>query len=452
MKALFRRRLLLFGAGILSIIAVPCITVLLIFEQYAALAAVLTAVLAAGIGLFFAARYVAGGLAQSVAEPLNVLSFEEAEQQCPYEEVRPLMRRVAELQRSMEVQGEDLSDQRKRLDVLLDNMREGLILMDADGEILIYNSAAMYLLGQDMPLPDQFSVYDLHDSTEFRTLIENAIGGTHGETMVYSDEMVCQLIAGPVERPVHDARPGGGAVLVLLDVTEREKRDVLRREFTSNVSHELKTPLTSIYGIADMLATGLVKSEDIGGFAGRIRDESSRMIALIEDIIRLSRLDDESFSEETIPIDLYGIAEAVLLQLSSAAAARKITITLHGGSAYVMGVPVIIEEMIYNLCDNAIKYNVEGGNVKLTVKQTPQQSIISVSDTGIGVAPADRDRIFERFYRVDKSHSRQIGGTGLGLSIVKHGAAFHNAVIDLKSQLGKGTKISLRFPKVMPES
>ncbi len=357
------------------------------------------------------------------------------------EKIAALEAKIAELEATLESQQLHLNTQHERFRVLIENMREGLILIGESGSILTYNSAALELLNAEPPT-EGMTVFDLHESTAVRDTISNAIKGIHGETVLYIGDTACQLIANPVSSGTLKS----GAVLLLLDITEREKRDALRREFTSNVSHELKTPLTSIYGIADMLESGMVRSEDISGFSRRIRTESARMIALIEDIIRLSRLDDESFTEETIPIDLYDIAEAVKTQLTAAANERSITITLSGFPIYLQGVPVIVEEMVYNLCDNAIKYNVIGGTVRINVSKRGQYAAISVADTGIGIALADRDRIFERFYRVDKSHSRQIGGTGLGLSIVKHGAAFHNAKIELESQLGKGTTMTLLFP------
>lgn len=396
--------------------------------------------------------WLAKYLARRLAEPLNKLYFEQALQQCPYPELQPMMQRMAKLHRSMVAQRADLSDERNRLYVLVENMREGLVLTDADGRILVYNNAALQLLGTPQNATPPLTLSELSSSSEFQALMRSVLQGNSGEIILYADDIACQLFASPVRTSVQENALPDGVVLILLDVSEREKRDTLRREFTSNVSHELKTPLTSIYGIADMLATGMVKSEDVSGFAVRIRDESSRMIALIEDIIRLSQLDDESFSAELVPIDLYHVAGSVLLQLRPAAEQRHISITLHGGSAPIMGVPVIVEEMLYNLCDNAIKYNVDSGSVELSVRYIGQHSVFTVSDTGIGIPAADLDRIFERFYRVDKSHSRQIGGTGLGLSIVKHGAAFHNAVIDLHSTPHKGTEITLRFPAAEAES
>ncbi|MBR6760554.1 MAG: PAS domain-containing protein [Oscillospiraceae bacterium] len=438
----------LLGGGVVLLMALLCAGILWQFDLMEAMPWLLIGVIAVGILLGIAAVLCSRTATKSIAATVNALPFDGKAEESIYSELLPLMHRIAELHHRMEEQRYDLSDQRERLQILMENMREGLILTDSTGEILTYNSAALHLLGKDSHMVHPpHSVYALNDSAVFHEIVSEALGGEHGETVVYSGDLACQLIANPVANPAADVHETGGVVLVLLDITEREKRDALRREFTSNVSHELKTPLTSIYGIADMLATGLVKSEDVSGFSRRIRDESSRMITLIEDIIRLSRLDDDSFSEEVVMIDLYQTANAVLMQLQPTAEEKHLTMTLRGSSVTMRGVAVIVEEMLYNLCDNAIKYNIEEGSVKMTVKQTPHHAIFTVTDTGIGVSPADCERIFERFYRVDKSHSRQIGGTGLGLSIVKHGAAFHNAKIEMKSQLGKGTKISLLFPR-----
>lgn len=441
-----------YATGVLLLLAFVCTVILAAAEQYVILGIFWGIILILLLMIPLLSARLAKHLAQHLAEPLNKLYFEQALQQCPYPELQPMMQRMAELHRRMVAQRADLSDERNRLSVLVENMREGLVLTDADGRVLVYNNAALQLLNTPPNGTPPLTVSDLNSSNEFRTLMQSVLQGNRGETVLYMDDTACQLFASPVCTSVQENALPDGVVLILLDVSEREKRDVLRREFTSNVSHELKTPLTSIYGIADMLSTGMVKPEDVSGFAVRIRDESSRMIALIEDIIRLSRLDDESFSAELVPIDLYHVAGAVLLQLRPAAESRHISITLHGGSAPIMGVPVIVEEMLYNLCDNAIKYNVDGGSVKLAVRHIGQHSVFTVSDTGIGIPAADCERIFERFYRVDKSHSRQIGGTGLGLSIVKHGAAFHNAAIDLHSTPHKGTEITLRFPSAETEA
>ncbi len=227
---------------------------------------------------------------------------------------------------------------------------------------------------------------------------------------------------------------------------EHERRDRYRREFTANVSHELKTPLTSISGYAELLRAGLVKEEDIGRFAGKIHDEAQRLVTLVGDIIRISQLEDGEAEVEKEPVDLLAVCERIVERLSVAAGAKNVRILVGGEPATVLGVPQIIDEMVYNLCDNAIKYNVEQGTVWLTVNRTEQAVSLSVQDTGIGIPEKEQGRVFERFYRVDKSHSREVGGTGLGLSIVKHGAAYHGAAIELESRLGEGTRIRVLFP------
>ncbi|MCR5306131.1 MAG: PAS domain-containing protein [Oscillospiraceae bacterium] len=399
----------------------------------------------AGIGLimlfplFLVSRY----LSERLSDECSKFHVGEPEFLMALPELRPLAEQLTGLKSQIAEQVSELQEQKTQLQTLTDNMQEGLLLIDTEGGILICNPAALRLLGSEKEDMRPDSVYEINDAPALHELISKALQGTRASTVLYIGENACQLIANPVSG---DNEVITGAVLVLLDVTEREQRDVLRREFTSNVSHELKTPLTSIYGIADMIESGMVRTEDISGFARRIRDESGRMISLIEDIIRLSRLDDESFSGEVLPLDLYEIASEVLMQLQPAADAKQITLSLHGDPAKMHGVPVIVEEMLYNLCDNAIKYNKDHGRVIMTVSRTEHSVIFRVEDTGIGIPQADRERIFERFYRVDKSHSRQLGGTGLGLSIVKHGAAFHHAEIRLQSQLGIGTDISLIFP------
>ena len=396
-----------------------------------------------GLLLIAPLYFISGRMAHSIGQKLKRLRIDSKSVIEQYPELKPLARQVTSLKAQIDTQMNELTGQQEQLKVLTDNMQEGLLLVSAAGRVLSYNRAALQLLGKEGLTDDYFPVYDLSESKIFRRLVRQTLNGIRGSATLTVGDHAVQIIANPV---IRDSRLTG-AVLVLLDVSEREKRDALRREFTSNVSHELKTPLTSIYGIADMMESGMVKKKDIGGFARRIRDESARMITLIEDIIRLSRLDDESFTEEILPLDLYEVANTVLEQLRAAADARGITMELEGDSAPMQGVPVIVEEMLFNLCDNAIKYNNDNGSVKMKVTCTDQQAIFSVADTGIGIPQADQKRIFERFYRVDKSHSKQIGGTGLGLSIVKHGAQFHSASIELESQPGSGTTITLFFPR-----
>lgn len=441
-KMLFRK--LLIGMGLTLLLCLLVYPLLLPTENYFRLAAQLfVPALFVGAVLMIPLYVLSDRFSKEIAGELKKLRIDSKSTLSQYPELRPISRQVTSLKAQIDTQMNELTGQQEQLRVLTDNMQEGLLLVSAAGRVLSHNRAALRLLGQSDMDEDYFSVYDLIENETFRRLVKNALNGIRGNAAMTVSDTAVQIIANPVVRENRLT----GAVLVLLDVTEREKRDALRREFTSNVSHELKTPLTSIYGIADMMESGMVKKKDIPGFAKRIRDESSRMIALIEDIIRLSRLDDDSFSEEVHPIDLYEIACNVREQLLAAAEQKHITVTLKGESAPMQGVPVIVEEMLYNLCDNAIKYNEENGSVTIKVTGTEQQTIFSVSDTGIGIPQADKERIFERFYRVDKSHSKQIGGTGLGLSIVKHGAQFHNATIELDSQLGSGTTITLFFPR-----
>lgn len=441
-KMLFRK--LLIGMGLTLGLCLLVYPLLLPTENYFRLVAqLLIPAVFVGAILIIPLYIISERFSKEIAAALKKLRIDSKSTLTLYPELRPISRQVTSLKAQIDTQMNELTGQQEQLRVLTDNMQEGLLLVSAAGRVLSHNHAALQLLGQTDSGEDYFPVYDLSENEAFRQLVKQALNGIRGSATITVSDTAVQMIANPV---VRDNRLTG-AVLVLLDVTEREKRDALRREFTSNVSHELKTPLTSIYGIADMMESGMVKKKDIAGFAKRIRDESARMIALIEDIIRLSRLDDDSFSEEVLPIDLYEIACNVQEQLRGAAESKHIIMTLEGGSAPMQGVPVIVEEMLYNLCDNAIKYNEENGSVTVKVTCTEQQTIFTVSDTGIGIPQADKERIFERFYRVDKSHSKQIGGTGLGLSIVKHGAQFHNATIELDSQLGGGTTITLFFPR-----
>ena len=252
----------------------------------------------------------------------------------------------------------------------------------------------------------------------------------------------CQVMANPVLRDGEVE----GAVVVVLDITEQEERENLRREFTANVSHELKTPLTSISGFAEIIQNGIVKPEDIPRFAGNIYMESQRLISLVDDILNLSRLDEADVQLEREDFDLSAVARDVAARLKPAAKKNGVVITTYGDKAMVNGVKSIVDEMVYNLCDNAVKYNKHNGRVTLNVENLPEGVTLTVTDTGIGIPAADVDRVFERFYRVDKSHSKEIGGTGLGLSIVKHGAAFHNAKVSLQSTEGEGTTVRLVFP------
>ena len=318
----------------------------------------------------------------------------------------------------------------------------GFIVVDAKGDVLSYNTSAVRLLGaQDAAEHQHASVLTFNRSHDFRNAVDSALLGTASERVTRIGARSYNLIANPVmgENGVR------GAVIVLLDVTEKEESERMRREFTANVSHELKTPLTSISGYAEIMQNGLVRSEDIPRFAGNIYTETQRLITLVEDIIKLSQLDERAVELERTETDLRAIAQDVAERLRVPAKQNRISIRVSGESAKVLGVGRILDEMIFNLADNAVKYNRTGGKVEITTGMQDGHAFVEVADNGIGIPERDRERVFERFYRVDKSRSKQIGGTGLGLSIVKHGAAFHNAHVALQSREGEGTTVRITF-------
>ena len=338
---------------------------------------------------------------------------------------------------------EKLRQSREEFNIITKNMSEGLIIIDKDTEILTYNRSAIEMLGDGASRQIEGSVLKLNRSEPFRKAVADALEGNNSQVYLTEGDSTYEIISNPVSEKDEVT----GAIIIVMDVTEREKGEKLRREFTSNVSHELKTPLTSIYGVSDMLASGLVKSEDVAGFAGTIKEESARLISLIDDIIKLSRLDESTVPQETEIIDVCGCARDVVSRLSGKAAENNIELSFNGEPSEIIGVQHILDEIIYNICENAIKYNRPGGFVKVSVRNEGDESIITVADNGIGIPKADRERVFERFYRVDKSHSKQIGGTGLGLSIVKHGVMYLGGRIRLESEDGVGTAITVVFPR-----
>ena len=285
------------------------------------------------------------------------------------------------------------------------------------------------------------SLYDAACKQEIFDAVDTALSGSHAELLLTIDETSWQVLANPVVASGQVA----GAVILFMDVTEREQRDRLRREFSANVSHELKTPLTSISGFAELMKEGLVPPEKIPEFSGDIYKESLRLIGLVNDIIQLSRLDENSTQFQRAPVDLYALSESVIERLEPVAARQSISLHLTGEHAEILGVEQLLKEMIYNLLDNAIKYNVQNGSATLSIHKSGEHVILTVSDTGIGIPYAHQPRVFERFYRVDKSHSKEVGGTGLGLSIVRHAAQYHGARLELKSQPGNGTTITVTF-------
>ena len=390
---------------------------------------------------FCLALWLAGRLARQLVEPINAMDLNDPGEEIGYEELAPLVGKLRSQKRQISRQMEDLRRSREEFAAITENMSEGLLIIDRETRVLSYNAAALRLLDALTPVEEN-SVLSLNREPGFRRCVEEALAGRRREELLEREDTCCRVLANPVEQDGAVT----GAVLIVLDVTEKERREALRREFTANVSHELKTPLTAILGTAEILENGMVKPEDIPHFAGNIRREAQRLIGLVNDIIKLSRLDEGDTAAPWEMVDLHAMAEEVLRQLAPAAEKQRVTITVEGSVGPVRGVPQIIEEIIYNLCDNAIAYNKPGGSVRVTLTSTPEGERVTVADTGIGIPPELRERVFERFYRVDKSHSG--GGTGLGLSIVKHGAAYLGACIELDSELGKGSIFTLTFPPV----
>ena len=383
---------------------------------------------------------LASALSKRILRPVNAIDLEHPEQSEVYEELSPLLSKIYNQNRVIDSQIEELQRKQAEFTAITENMSEGFLVIDDHTDLLSYNSGALRLLGAEAGLSRR-SVLALNRSEGFRKAVELSLSGEHCEQLFEREGRYLQIIANPVYHEEHVA----GAVLVILDITEKHARESMRREFTANVSHELKTPLTSISGTAEIIKNGFVKPEDIPHFAGNIYDEAQRLITLIGDIMRLSQLDEDSVPFEKGPVDLYELASSVLCRLEAAAGKRGISLTLSGEHAMVNGVSQVLDEMVFNLCDNAVKYSRENGHVRVFVSEENGHVALRVEDDGIGIPAADQVRVFERFYRVDKSHSKEIGGTGLGLSIVKHGAAFHNARVALESELGKGTTVTVTF-------
>ena len=383
---------------------------------------------------------LASRLARRITEPMNRLDLEHPLENDTYEELAPLLRRMEHQRRQIDRQMDELRRRSEEFEQITGSMSEGLVLLDEAGVILSINPAARRLLdaaencvGQDLLTVDR----DVALSDALRQAAEQG----HSEFRGQRNGREYQF---DVTRIQSEGRTAG-TVLLVFDVTERAFAERNRREFTANVSHELKTPLQGIIGSAELLENGLVKQEDVPRFIGHIRSEAQRLVTLIGDIIRLSQLDEgEPMPAE--PVELLALAREAAESLQSAAAARNVTITVEGEPVELTGVRRLLYEIIFNLCDNAIKYNTDGGRVQVTVTKENETAAVTVRDTGIGIPPDQQDRVFERFYRVDKSHSKASGGTGLGLSIVKHAVQYHHGAIHLQSEVGKGTAIRVTFP------
>ncbi len=385
---------------------------------------------------------LASGLSKKIVKPLNELNLDAPLSSEGYDEISPLLRRIDKQQKQLRAQSDELQRKRDEFEAVTGNMKDGLILLDVKGRILSINRSAAKLLDTDSRCIGK-DILTVNRTLEMQELLRKAQGGIKAEKVMTIGSGKYQLDVSPVDSENEIT----GYVILLFDVTEKEQAEQMRREFTANVSHELKTPLHSISGCAELLNNDMVKPEDVKQFTGQIYMEAQRMIRLVDDIIGLSHLDEGADDMKRETIDLYTTAENTIKSLSTEATAANITVTLSGESAKLSGIPQLIGGIVYNLCDNAIKYNRKDGSVSIDVHTEDNYAVLTVSDTGIGIPPEHQSRIFERFYRVDKSHSKEVGGTGLGLSIVKHAAQIHSAQIDLHSTPNKGTTITVRFPK-----
>ena len=392
------------------------------------------------IAVLILSGVLAGRLAKRITEPLNRLDLENPLENDTYEELAPLLRRMEHQRRQIDRQMDELKQRAEEFQQITGSMNEGLVLLDENGAILSINPAAQRLLGTDNACVGQ-DILTVDRDVSLSDSLRTAAQEGHSEFRGRRGGREYQFDISRIQTEGRTA----GTVLLVFDVTERAFAEQNRREFTANVSHELKTPLQGIIGSAELLENGMVKQEDVPRFVGHIRSEAQRLVTLIGDIIRLSQLDEgEPMPAETV--DLLEVTREAAENLQTAAAARDVTVTVEGQPAELEGVRRLLYEIVYNLCDNAIKYNVTGGRVDLSVSCTGGTAAVMVRDTGIGIPADQQDRVFERFYRVDKSHSKASGGTGLGLSIVKHAVQYHHGVIELKSELGKGTEIRVTFP------
>lgn len=385
-----------------------------------------------------AAIITANVLTKTIIRPINSIDLDEPVSNVTYDELSPLLTKMDKQNEKIAAQIEKLSRQKLEFDYVTGNMSEGLVIFGKDGNVITANAAAQNILGGTAS-----DYTELSRDIGYLAAVESALSGEAKYARLEKGDRIYELSATPVE-----GTEKYGAVLFLMDITDRESAERMRREFSANVSHELKTPLTSILGAAEIIENGIAKKEDIPHFAGQIHAEASRLLALIEDIIKISRLDEDGFRQEFEQVDLEDVCRTVIAELGCKAKDKKVSVEFDGSSAHINGVKPVLHEMIYNLCDNAIAYNVEGGSVKVSLSEEGGNVTLSVADTGIGIPAEHCPRVFERFYRVDKSHSRATGGTGLGLSIVKHGAALHDGNISLESEVGKGTKITVVFPSI----
>jgi len=374
--------------------------------------------------------------------PINGLDLEHPLENESYDELSPLLLRIHQQRLRIEEQMNEAREKQEEFKTITDNMKEGLVLLDGEGKILSVNESALTLLHGESQNTEGRHISNLARDARIQGAVERALSGEPAEEILSAGEKVYQLWVNPVLAQNQTK----GAVMLLLDVTRDRESEKMRREFSANVSHELKTPLTVISGYAELLRNGLAQPQDVVTFGNTIFEEAARLLALINDIIRISELDENNVLPAKERMDLLQAADAVATRLQESAENREVRLLKEGEPAFIMGVPGLIYELLYNLCENAIKYNRRGGAVTISVGAEGDMAFVRVRDTGIGIPAEDLGRIFERFYRVDKSHSKETGGTGLGLSIAKHVASYHGGRISVESQMGEGTTMTAYFP------
>ncbi|NCB92608.1 MAG: PAS domain S-box protein [Clostridia bacterium] len=393
------------------------------------------------IGIIIVAFFVVQHQTKKLIDPINELDLEHPLRHVEYEELRPLLLRVHEQNKQIVSQVQELKERHEEYLAITENMKDGLVIV-SQSEVLSINKAAQALFQVRASDCIRKPISRVSRNQELRSALDQALAGEHNETVLNQRGRTYQLLANPVKV---SGKPYG-AVILIWDITEKKAAEQMRREFSANVSHELKTPLMSISGYAELIENGMVQPQDVPEFAGRIHQEANRLTALVQDIIQLSKLEEGGPDMPKEEVDLYELTQDIVGNLEHAADKKDVSVSVEGESVTIQGVRQILYEMLFNLMDNGIKYNVDHGWLKVRMWTTYDNIFWQVEDSGIGIETEEQERVYERFYRVDKSHSRQTGGTGLGLSIVKHGALMHQAMIHTESKPGEGTKITLEFP------
>ncbi len=391
------------------------------------------------ISAFFA-RFAA----KTIVQPINSLNLEDPLSNSTYDELAPLLTNMERQRREIVNRMSALSEKQREFAAVTENMREGFILLDTSERMLAINGSAAHIFGVESKNVLGSHVLMLNRSVALQQALEQSKVGGSGQSTLIRGASTYQVLASQVTEQQNKA----GTVVLILDISDRVAAEQMRREFSANVSHELKTPLTSILGYAEIMRDGVAKQEDMKRFAGKIHAEATQLMSLIEDIIRLSQLDEKTPLPEMTTVDLKHICEDVCQRLLPQAEKAGVSINAHCAPLSVRGIPKMLEEIVQNLVDNAIKYNTSNGSVGVSLKEVDHRVELTVSDTGIGIPEEHVSRVFERFYRVDRSRNKQIGGTGLGLSIVKHSAEMMNATVQLQSKLGIGTTVTISFPAI----